>query len=319
MDPMLVITNSGAGAADEESLDAALGVLRGHAEVEVVATSSPEELDDVLARRDGRTVVVAGGDGSLHAVVQALHRLEALEDTTLALLPLGTGNDFARSVGLPLEASAAARTFLTATVRPIDLIVADDETVVVNNVHLGAGAEASKVGAEWKERLGKVGVGKANLGKLGYPIGAAAVALETVPLKVRISVDGDEVADEEVLMVALGNGASVGGGAELTPRADVSDGRIDVMVSTATGPLARFSYAADLARSEHAERDDVTYLHGCEVEVSGEEFWTSADGEISGPHTSRTWRMVRRAYRMLLPTPTDPDEAAAVRAEAAEA
>ncbi len=44
---------------------------------------------------------------------------------------------------------------------------------MVNNVHVGAGAQASRRGARWKERLGKVGYGKLNLGKLGYPIGAA--------------------------------------------------------------------------------------------------------------------------------------------------
>ncbi|MBE7325911.1 diacylglycerol kinase [Nocardioides sp. Y6] len=302
-----MITNSGAGTADEESLEAALEVLRAEADVEVVATSSPDELDEVLRDARGRTVVVAGGDGSLHAVVQALYRREELGSTTLALLPLGTGNDFARAADLPLEAAEAARTLLTCDAVEVDLIVADDDTVVVNNVHLGAGAEASKVGAEWKEKLGSIGVGKVNLGKLGYPIGAAAVALESVPLHVRIEVDGAEVGDGEVLMVALGNGSSVGGGAELTPEADVTDGRIDVMISTALGPVQRFTYAADIARAAHADRDDVTYLHGCEVRVRGEEFWTSADGEITGPHTDRTWRMVNRAYRMLLPTPADGD------------
>lgn len=312
MEPMLVITNSGAGTADDESLDAALEVLRSEGEVEVAATSSLDELDEVLGGARGRTVVVAGGDGSLHAVVQSLHRRGELSSSTLALIPLGTGNDFARGAGLPLVAAEAARTLCDATAREVDLIVADDETVVVNHVHLGAGAEASKVGAEWKEKLGSIGVGKVNLGKLGYPIGAAAVALESVPLHVRIEVDGEEVGDGEVLMVALGNGSSVGGGAELTPDADVTDGRIDVMVSTALGPVQRFTYAADVARAAHADRDDVTYLHGCEVRVSGEEFWTSADGEITGPHTDRTWRMVNRAYRMLLPlqTPSENDTAA---------
>lgn len=301
MDPLLVITNSGAGTSDEESLAAALSVLRSETDVEVVETGTPEELDDVLRRVEGRTVVVAGGDGSLHAVAQSLHRLGMLAESTLGLLPLGTGNDFARSVELPLEAVDAAQVLCAGSARPVDLIVTDDDTVVVNSVHLGAGVEASKVGAEWKEKLGDVGIGKVHLGKLGYPIGALATGLDVSPTRVRIAVDGEEVADEEVLMVALGNGTSVGGGAVLTPGADVSDGRIDVMVSTANGPLQRLAYAADIARGKHPERDDVSYLHGCEVRVSGEEFWTSADGEISGPHTDRTWRLVTGAFRMVLP------------------
>ncbi|QCX26371.1 diacylglycerol/lipid kinase family protein [Nocardioides jishulii] len=300
MERLLVITNSGAGTADEENLEAPLSVLRSAYAVEVVATASLDDLDDALAGADGRTVVVAGGDGSLHAVVQTLHTRGELADNTLALLPLGTGNDFARTVGLPLVADEAARALMKGTVRPVDLVVADDGTVVVNHVHLGAGAQAARFGADWKEKLGSAGVGKLNLGKLGYPIGALQAAASE-PVRVRIEVDGEEVADEEVLMVALGNGASVGGGAELTPDADVSDGRIDVMVSTANGPLARWAYAAAIARGDHQDRDDVTALHGTTVRITGEKFWTSADGELSGPHTERTWRVERGAFRMLLP------------------
>ena len=58
--------------------------------------------------------------------------------------------------------------------RPVDLIVDETGEIVVNNVHVGAGAQASRKGHTWKDRLGSIGVGKVNLGKLGYPIGAAA-------------------------------------------------------------------------------------------------------------------------------------------------
>lgn len=306
MRSLLVIKNSGAGTHDEESLEAALEVWRGSvdvAEVEVCGTSSPEELDDVLAGVDGRTVVVAGGDGSLHAVVAALYRSGALADVPLALLPLGTGNDFARSLGIPLEPADAARVVLDGSPRAIDLLVDETGGIVVNNVHVGAGAEASKMGAVWKERLGSIGAGKVNLGKLGYPIGAAQAAISSVPFNLRVEIDGKVVTttDDPVLMVSLGNGTSVGGGTQLTPDADSSDGSIDVMVALPDGALATMAYAADVARGEHADRDDVLYLQGCEVTVSGEEFWASADGEIYGPETSRTWHVQRGAYRMLLP------------------
>ena len=73
MRSLLVITNADAGTSDEERLAEALAVLREKASVEVAKTSNPGELDGVLHRAGGRTVVVAGGDGSLHAVVTALH------------------------------------------------------------------------------------------------------------------------------------------------------------------------------------------------------------------------------------------------------
>ena len=90
---------------------------------------------------------------------------------------------------------------------------------MVNHVHVGAGAQASRRGARWKGRLGKVGYKRLNLGKLGYPIGAALSAVKPPYLRLRVEVDGKVIVDVDrpVLMVAIGNGPSVGGGAELTP------------------------------------------------------------------------------------------------------
>jgi diacylglycerol kinase family enzyme len=179
----------------------------------------------------------------------------------------------------------------------MDLIVDELGEVVVNQVHIGASAMASKRGATWKDRLGPFG-----LGILGYPVGAALAAVRPPFLRVHVEVDGRVVADVDrhVLMVAVGNGASVGGGTELTPDADPRDGAVDVLVSFATGAVARFGYAVDLLRRRHPDRDDTVYLRGSEVSVAGEEFWLSADGEISGPERRRTWHVERAAYSMLL-------------------
>ncbi len=298
-----MIANSEAGTSDREHLEEALAVLRPHASVEVEATSSPGELDGVLHRAGSRTIVVAGGDGSLHAVVSALHKRNELGRNHLGLLPLGTGNDFARGVDLPLDPAEAAQALLDGTPRPMDLLVDETGQVVVNSVHVGAGAAASRRADRWKKRLGKVGVGKVNLGKLGYPIGAALTAYDPPLLRLRVEVDGEVVVDvdEQVLMVAVGNGTSVGGGAELTPDADPGDGKADVLVSRATGPLARLVYAAKLGLASHTELEEVAVLRGTRVSVSGEEFWISADGEIDGPERHRSWELHRAAYRMVLP------------------
>ena len=85
MRSLLVITNTDAGTSDEERLAVALAILREDASVEVTKTSNPGELDGVLHRAGGRTVVVAGGDGSMHAVVKALHKRHELAEATLAL------------------------------------------------------------------------------------------------------------------------------------------------------------------------------------------------------------------------------------------
>ena len=293
MDPLLVITNSDAGTADEESLDVALGVLREQTSVEVQATGAPGELDGVLHRAGSRRIVVAGGDGSLHAVIAALHRRNELEGRILGLLPLGTGNDFARTLEIPLEPEEAARVILEGTPVPMDLVVDEVGQVVVNSVHVGAGAEASRAAESWKQRLGRI----------GYPIGALLTAFRPPVLRLRVEVDGRVVndVDQPVLMVAVGNGASVGGGTELTPEADPGDGAFDVMISRAVSRTSRLLYAARLGLGRHLESEDVVYLRGRTVSVGGSRFYCSADGEIYGPERHRTWRVEPGAYSMVVP------------------
>ena len=293
MEPLLLITNAEAGSNDDAQLGKALAVLRGRGDVEVCHTSDQGELDGVLHRRGGRRVVVAGGDGSLHAVVAALHRRHELGETTLGLLPLGTGNDFARGVGIPLDIEEAARLVLDGTVREVDLIVDCLGEIVVNNVHIGVGAEASRNADRWKERLGRA----------GYFLGAVMAAVNPPFVRLRVEVDGEVITDidQPVLQVAIGNGARVGGGAPLTPEAHPRDGKMDVLVSYAVGLPARIGYAARLGQGRQHERSDVTYLRGTQVTVSGQGFYCSADGELFGPERNRGWHLEPGAFAMSLP------------------
>jgi diacylglycerol kinase (ATP) len=293
VDPLLLIANAEAGSADRERLDQALDVLRRHADVEVATTGNPGELDGVLHRRGGRRVVVAGGDGSLHAVIAALHRRNELADAVVGLLPLGTGNDFARGNDIPLDPPEAAELIVTGEVRPVDLIVDCVGEVVVNNVHVGVGAQASHKARSWKKTLGR----------LGYVVGAAQASVRPPFYRFRVEVDGEVVTDVDrhVAQVAIGNGTTVGGGTDLTPHAHTGDGLLDVMVSLAVGPLSRFGYAFQLKLGRHPERDDVIYVRGKTVSVSGQAFWCSADGELSGPERNRTWRVEPGAFSMPLP------------------
>ena len=245
VEPLLLITNVDAGGGRDEGLEVALGVLREDADVEVARPATPASSTACCTARAAGTIVVAGGDGSLHAVVAALHRRHELAKRTLGLIPLGTGNDFARTLGIPLDPAEAPPALMTGESRPMDLIVDELGGVVVNNVHAGASAQASRRGARWKDRLGPFG-----FGILGYPIGAAMAAVRPPFVRLRIEADGEVISDmdQHILMVAIGNGTSVGGGTELTPDADPEDGKLDVMVSFATGPLERFGYVWHLRR-----------------------------------------------------------------------
>jgi YegS/Rv2252/BmrU family lipid kinase len=293
---LLAVTNASAGSTDDERVDAALAVLRGGADVRVEGCAAPGDLDRLLDSRHGRTVVLMGGDGSVHsAVATLLRRNELSPDVPLGLVPLGTGNDLARTLGIPLDPAEAARTLLEGRPRALDLVVDDADGVVVNAVHLGVGAEAAERATGLKDRLGKA----------AYPVGSVLAAAGATGWHLRVQVDGEPVeTDGPVLMVAVANGRTIGGGAELAPYAEPDDGLLDVVVATSTGPLARLGFGVALKDGEHVERDDVTTLRGRTVTVTGDPYPVNADGELDGPVTSRTWTVRPGAWSLVVPTST---------------
>jgi diacylglycerol kinase (ATP) len=293
VDAILLVTNVAAGSADNKSLAAAVAVLETSATVQICVTSHPGELEDVLDGLGSQRLVVAGGDGSLHGVVAALSRRNELKQTVLGLIPVGTGNDFARGAEIPLDPEAAASLVLTGRIGPIDLVIDDAGNVVVNNVRIGIGAEASRRARRWKERMGRP----------GYAIGALLAAFRPPDLRLRIDVDEEVVAnpDRPVLDISIGNGATVGGGVPVNPEADPESGQMDVVVSFAVGPIARISYGVDLLRSRHLARKDVVHRHANAVSIAGTPFYLSSDGEASGPTSNRTWRVEKSVFEMTLP------------------
>src|SRR3954468_2968689 len=99
---MLVVTNELAGRTEAEAVQKVVEELGGEPAVELVTCHHETDLDAMLDRRDGRTVVV-GGDGSLHPLLKRLWQRKEAADCPVGLIPLGTGNDFDRGVGIPLD------------------------------------------------------------------------------------------------------------------------------------------------------------------------------------------------------------------------
>lgn len=290
---ILAITNAQAGTADDAAIETAVEVLRGGADVAVVATADADDLAGALRdHADRDRVVVLGGDGSLHAVVQVLHDCEQLSERTVGLIPLGTGNDFARALDIPLEPEAAAKVVLDGSVHELDLGTTDDGDVIVNAIHAGVGAEAAAAGAPLKKLLGR----------MGYALGSAIAGFTRPGVVVDVEVDGERVvAGERILQVAAGVGRFVGGGAELLPDADPADGKFDIAISTATPPLRRLTYTVRLRRGEHPHHADVHYLQGTSVTISGEPTRATNDGEVSDPTARHAWTLHARAWRFLAP------------------
>ncbi len=303
MDRLLVVVNRAAGTTDDDSVDAALTALRAGADMSVAATSGEEELLRAVAGRGDRRLVVVGGDGSVHAAVRALDRVGALDPgEAIGIIPRGTGNDLARTLGLPQDPAEAASVVLTGVSRPLDLLRDDAGGVVVNAVHVGVGASAGAEAARFKERLGTA----------AFPLGAAIAGLTGSGVPLRVEVDGRVAglgaggwtADghTDVLMLAVCTGRTIGGGTPLAPEALPDDGLADVVVCTATGPVARAAFAAALLTGGHVDRDDVLVTRGREVTFSGPPVDLNADGELRSGVTSRTWRVQPHAWSVLVPS-----------------
>lgn len=286
-----MVASAKAGSAGEKEVEAVAGVLAGHGPTELVRTAGVDELDRALDRLGGRALVVAGGDGTLHVVVQRLWGRGALGHTTLGLVPLGTGNDFARAVGVPLDPLEAASAVGDASPRRLDLMVDDSGGVVVNVAHVGLGADAAQGATVLKGRLGP----------LAYPLGALLAGVRDPGWEIEVRVDDAPLGRGAVLMVGIGNGRTIGGGTPLCPDASPEDGLLDVVVVNATGHAERAAFAAALRHGRHLDRHDVHHARGGQVRLSGEPVCHDVDGEVSEELTERAYRVVEGAWSLLAP------------------
>jgi diacylglycerol kinase family enzyme len=282
-----VVVNAQAGTAEDEAVDRAVAVLAGHGPTRLLRAEGTDVLDEVGDDR----LVIAGGDGSIHAVVARLHADGRLGDTPIALVPLGTGNDLARGTGVPLDPAEAAERAATGAPRPQDLLVDDAGGIVVNAVHAGVGADAAARSEALKDRLGA----------LAYPAGALAEGVTATGWSLTIEVDGRplDLPGERVLLAGVGNGPSIGGGTSLFPGARTGDGLLDVVVSCATGPAARAAFGLALRKGTHVERDDVVATRGTTARIVGDAVGLDADGELEDAVTDRTWTVLPGAWSLV--------------------
>lgn len=291
---ILVIANSEAGSSDEGPVQQALDFLQREVTAEIVTPQGPEELKGAVAAARGRDIVIFGGDGSVNGLLQCAHDLNVLDRLgAIGLVPSGTGNDFARTLGLPLDNPAqAAWSALHGQTKRADLVLDHGDQVLMNAAHLGVAARATLHAEQVKGFLGKA----------GYAVGAASAGLSNTGWHLKVVVDGEVVHDgqERVLTVSVANGPSVGGGTRVAPEASIDDGLLDVVVVQATGPRARASYAMDLRKARHLDRADVHLFRGSHVEVTsvrpGEEFLVNVDGDLSEAVQSQQWRVLKHAW-----------------------
>jgi diacylglycerol kinase (ATP) len=145
----------------------------------------------------------------------------AHHDVILGLLPLGTANDFARTLGIPSDIEEACRTIASGKVVDVDLGLAGDN-YYVNVASVGLGVEATQALSPWMKK---------RAGALAYPVAAIRAFLGHEPFSARLTFpDGDHesVEYERLLQVAIGNGRFYGGGMVVAPESSIDDRRLDI-------------------------------------------------------------------------------------------
>lgn len=285
---LLVVANDD---ADPHHLDAAIERLRTRHETQLARTSAPHESGERIEELGARALVVAGGDGTLSAAMHHLRVRDRLSDTVVGLLPLGTGNDFARTLGLPLDPVEAADAISAGRARRLDLMVDDRDHTIVNAVHAGIGADAAQESKRFKDTIGPA----------AYPLGAALAGASGDVASVRLRVDGHIVFEGDALMIGVANGRTIGGGAPLAPNAEPDDGLLDVIVVTSASLKEKVGFGKDLRTGRHVDRDDVRVFNGRKVEITGDAVRYNADGEVSDPRERAVFALLPASWTILAP------------------
>jgi diacylglycerol kinase (ATP) len=279
---VLLILNRASGSAgdvDEASLIAALG---GDSRVTAISPEAGDLDHEVSEAADGADlIVVAGGDGTLHAVVHALGDL--VHHVGLGVIPMGTGNDFATTVGMPDDPLDAAHALSSGRDRAIDVALAEgDDGVRRRFLNASIGGFPVAVDDAVSDRL------KRSVGAAAYTIAGAKVATDLPRFTVTI---GDRVV-EDCVAAGVGNGRTVGGGIPMWPDADPSDGLLDGCAVPASGVVDAMRLGARVRGGRHDELADVVTLQAPEIRVESEpEMEMNVDGELVGIYTPVTFRI----------------------------
>lgn len=197
-------------------------------------------------------IIVGGGDGTLNAAAPALVEL----GLPLGVIPLGTANDFARTVGLPVDPVEAARLILSERPRPIDLGEVNGH-LFFNVASIGFSAElAAELTAQAKQRWGK----------LGYAIVAARLLARSRLFTAEVEHDG-RVDEVHTLQVSVGNGRYYGGGMTVHQDATAHDGRLDFYSLEVDHWWKLLRLLPSLRRGTHGDWDDVRAFGTTEIVV----------------------------------------------------
>ncbi|MFC6358166.1 diacylglycerol/lipid kinase family protein [Luteococcus peritonei] len=254
----------------------------------------------VAASQPGDALVVVGGDGMAHLGLNAC----AGTQVPLGVVPVGTGNDFCRGTGAARSVAAASRAIAAGRTRLVDLAEVTGA--------LREGAERRWVGSVvstgYDARVNR----RANafpwsLGPAS-PLAYAGIALAELrtfePMHYRLTIDG-AVRELPAMFVAVGNAGYFGGGMNICPRADVTDGLLEVMLIHPVSRATLLRLLPSAFTGGYVKDPAVEHLRAREVRVAGTDeagqaMFAMADGEELGP-APVTVRAVPGALHLFVP------------------
>jgi diacylglycerol kinase (ATP) len=235
-------------------------------------------------------VILGGGDGSVSSVVDFL----AHHDVVLGLLPLGTANDFARTLGIPSDIEGACQTIAGGKVVDVDLGLAGDN-YYVNVASVGLGVEATRALSPWMKK---------STGPLAYPVAAIKAFLNHQPFTARLTFpDGDHepVDYERLLQVAVGNGRFYGGGMVVAPESGIDDRRLDIYAIELGRRRDLIGIARYLRSGDFIREEGVSHFRTERVRLETEpDLPTNIDGEVV-TCTPQNFSVDHNALKVLVP------------------
>jgi len=238
---------------------------------DLVETKAPGEAVDIAQRaaREYDAIIAAGGDGTVHEVVNGL--LRAGGGAALGVLPLGSGDDFVKM--LPL--GNAVERIRRAQPKALDagrIRAGGAERYFANGMDIGFGAHASR----------NVRNVPALFTGLGAYLGALALTLVRYPkLEVRLQLDGGAPVAQTTAMTAVMNGRAFGGSFHVCPEARVDDGELDLFVAEGLGRLEILALVPRIMRGTHVGDPRLRLARARRVLIESEApLLVEADGEI---------------------------------------
>ena len=284
----LFLVNARSGVKRRHGIEAM--IAEGFRELvhEIVACQCKEDLDDLIARAEAEAfdaVIAVGGDGTVH---EAAKRLVGRR-IALGVVPTGSGNGFARHIGLPMNARASIRACHDARIVTIDTVRVNDTAYVGT---MGVGVDAA---------IAHAFAGAGSRGLRTYVRVGIREIRRFEPEEIEIVIDGESIR-RRAFLVAVANSAQYGNNVRIAPLASLQDGLVDVVIVDHVSLLGAAAMIPSLFRGTFHRRKGVTFRQGRHVEIrraaAGQ---AHLDGEPVMLDASLVIDVVPQSLRVLLP------------------